>query len=242
MQKIVCVIVCVILLSFCTIYTSDTNEESVDCDSSSTITEIAIDDIEESQVLNNTDQESNQDSSTISESEVTSSHAATSSVTSEENTIQECATPDNKGAFKSYTNYNLLSKDSPQWNKIQCDENAYTDKNGLRKVGEYYCVAMGSYYTQSLGDLFEIQTEGGSFKVIICDFKADKDTDINNQYTLFNNCMVEFYVDMQTLNATAEVMGDISYIDDNFNGAIIKVNKIGNYFDAKEGDNNEGKN
>lgn len=142
----------------------------------------------------------------------------------------EYETPDNSGAFKSYTNYRLLSKNSPQWNKIQCDENAYTDENGLRKVGEYYCVAMGSYYTDTLGDLFEITTEGGTFKVIICDFKADHDTDAKNQYTSANRCMTEFYVDTGSLNKTAKLMGDISYIDESFEGVIVEVNKIGNYF------------
>lgn len=138
--------------------------------------------------------------------------------------------PSNVGKFKSYTNYQILSKDSKQWTKIQCNENAYTDENGLRKVDEYYCVAMGSYYAKNLGDLFEIQTEGGLFKVIICDFKADEHTDANNQYTLANGCMVEFYVDINILNDTAEQMGDISYIDQNFSGEIVSINKVGNYF------------
>lgn len=241
MQKIVCVIVCAILLSFCTTYTSDTNEESVECDSSSITMEAAIDEID-SQVVSSAIQESSQENSTTIESEVISSDTATSEIVPEEITIQEYSTPNKTGEFKSYTNYNLLSKDSPQWNTIQCHSDAYTDRNGLRKVGDYYCVAMGSYYTQTLGDLFEIYTEGGSFKVIICDFKADRDTDVNNQYTLFNNCMVEFYVDMQTLNSTAKRMGDISYINKNFDGAIVKVHKIGNYFDIKEGDADESKN
>lgn len=144
--------------------------------------------------------------------------------------VNSYSVPYNGGSFKSYTNYQLLSKSSPQWNKIQCNSNAYTDENGLRKVGEYYCVAMGSYYTRTLGDLFEIQTEGGSFKVIICDFKADVHTDSNNQYTLGNGCVIEFYVDMSQLNSTARQMGDISYVDSNFRGPIISINKIGNYF------------
>ena len=144
--------------------------------------------------------------------------------------VNSYSVPYNGGSFKSYTNYQLLSKSSPQWNKIQCNSNAYTDENGLRKVGEYYCVAMGSYYTRTLGDLFEIQTEGGSFKVIICDFKADVHTDSNNQCTLGNGWVIEFYVDMSRLNSTARQMGDISYVDSNFRGSIISINKIGNYF------------
>lgn len=180
----------------------------------------------ESQIINN----SNQESSEIITSE-TSSHSTTSvNVNSEQYIVQEYQVPSNKGSFKSYTDYNLLDRDSAQWNKIQCDPNAYTDQNGLRKVGEYYCVAMGSYYADSLGDLFEIHTEGGSFKVIICDFKADQDTDVNNQCTSLNGCMTEFYVDTNLLDSTAKLIGDISCIDNNFQGTITKVSKLGNYF------------
>lgn len=135
------------------------------------------------------------------------------------------------GKFKSYTHYLLLSKSSSQWKKIQCNENAYTDNKGLRKVDEYYCVAMGSYYSRRLGDLFEIKTDGGSFKVIICDFKADRHTDSNHQYTVSNGCVVEFYVDTNVLDSTAKRMGDISYADKKFSGKIVSINKIGNYFD-----------
>lgn len=134
------------------------------------------------------------------------------------------------GSFKSYTNYQLLSKSSPQWTKIQCNPNVYSDENGLRKVDGYYCVAMGSYYTKTLGDLFEIQTEGGTFQVIICDWKDDSDTDSTNRYTVANGCMIEFYVDMTCFNSTARRMGDVSYASSIFQGKVLRVTKIGNYF------------
>lgn len=143
---------------------------------------------------------------------------------------QAYSVPSNGGRFKSYTNYQLLSKKSPQWTKVQCNPNAYTDGNGLRKVGEYYCVAMGSYYSRTLGDLFEIRTENGTFKVILCDFKSDKHTDSTHRYTSRNNCVVEFYVNTSSLNRTAKRMGDISYIGGAFSGKIISITKIGNYF------------
>lgn len=134
------------------------------------------------------------------------------------------------GSFKSYTNYQLLSKSSPQWTKIQCNPNAYSDENGLRKVDSYYCVAMGSYYTKTLGDLFEIQTESGTFQVIICDWKDDGDTDSTHRYTTANGCMIEFYVDMTCFNSTARKMGDVSYASSIFQGKVLRVTKIGNYF------------
>lgn len=123
--------------------------------------------------------------------------------------------------FKSYTNYHCLSRSSAQW-KLQ--EKAHTDNNGLRKIGNDYLVAMGSYYAKSLGDRFRITTSTGNvFTVMICDFKADSDTNSTHQYTS-NGCMIEFYVD-NNLNSKAKQMGDISYIK-GFSGNITKVERL----------------
>lgn len=154
-------------------------------------------------------------------------------ITQEESTVSSASKgtytiPDNGGKFKSYTNYRLLSKSSPQWNKIQCHKNAYTDENGLRKVGDYYCVAMGSYYSTTLGDTFEVTTEGGTFRVVLCDFKANQHTDSTNRYTAHNGCVIEFYVDMDSLDSAARRMGDISYADSKFSGKITSITKTGN--------------
>ena len=224
MQRIIYITISTVLLVFCSMYALDQKEAVIQ---NYTTSEEVID-------INNSSQNAVQEEIVIEESEtseVVSSSTTTSIETSEESTIQEYATPSASGKFKSYTNYKLLNHKSPQWIKVQCNKNAYTDENGLRKVGEYYCAAMGSYYSTTLGDIFEIQTDGGSFKIIICDFKSDKHTDTNNQYTLSNGCMVEFYVDTTLLNKTAKQMGDISYADKNFKGKIVAVNKLGNYFE-----------
>ena len=221
MQRIAYIIISTVLVVCCSIYTLDQKEEVIQ---NYTTSEEIVD-------INNSSQNISQEEVVVEESEVTSSSTTTSSEVSEESTIQEYATPNISGQFKSYTNYKLLNHDSPQWTKVQCNKNAYTDENGLRKVEEYYCVAMGSYYSQTLGDLFEIQTECGSFKVIICDFKSDEHTDKKNQYTTSNGCVVEFYVDIELLDDTAKQMGNISCVDKNFVGKIIAVNKLGNYFE-----------
>ena len=138
--------------------------------------------------------------------------------------------PDVPRDFKTYTDYTKLSKQYPQWTKVQTI--AYTDENGLRKVDNYYCVAMGSYYTNTVGDLFRITTETGNvFEVIITDFKADRDTDIKNQYTTLNYCMVEFYVDVAGLPSKARRCGTISKID-GFDGKVISIERLGNYFEV----------
>ena len=131
--------------------------------------------------------------------------------------------------FKSYTNYKMLNRKSSQWLKIQTI--AYTGEYGLRKVDDYYCVAMGSYYTKRVGDLFRITLETGySFEVIITDFKSDRHTDKNHQYTKSNNCIVEFYVDYNTFDRKARSSGSISSIPQ-FAGMVVNIESLGNYFD-----------
>ena len=228
MQRLTYVIVSIVLVT-CIALSFTIKKDRSECNQdTSTSSEEAVDE-SDSQIIESSSQETSQEEIIISKPE-TNNSVITSSIVSNQTIIQEFATPSTDGSFKSYTNYKLLNHRSPQWTKIQCNENAYTDENGLRKVGEYYCVAMGSYYTKTLGDLFEIQTEYGSFKVIICDFKSDTHTDVNNQYTLHNGCVVEFYVDTVTLHPTAKKMGNISYVNDNFKGKIVAVNKLGNYF------------
>lgn len=132
--------------------------------------------------------------------------------------------------FKSYTNYKMLNRSSPQWTKIQTI--AYSDGNGLRKVEDYYCAAMGSYYSTTLGDLFRITTETGNvFTIIMCDFKANQHTNSTHQYTSANGCIVEFYVDYTCFNARARYAGSISAIS-GFSGKIISIEFLGNYFTA----------
>lgn len=136
------------------------------------------------------------------------------------------AVPSVNTSFKSYTYYTALSKSSIQW-KLQ--EKAYSDKNGLRKIGNYYLAAMGSYYSTKIGDTFRITTDkGNTFDIILCDAKSDRHTDKQHMYTVSNNCMVEFYVDGKTLNSTVKRMGSVGALP-KFSGRIIKVKYLGFY-------------
>lgn len=135
--------------------------------------------------------------------------------------------------FKSYTCYTLLNKQSTQWRLQQL---AYTDSNGLRKIGNYYLAAMGSYYSTTIGDLFRITTDTGAvFEIILCDLKSDRHTDSKHMYTVANNCMVEFYVDPNSYFVLWDMnkfpCGDPGTLGalDQFSGNIIKVESLGHY-------------
>jgi hypothetical protein len=106
----------------------------------------------------------------------------------------------------------ITSVSSPQY-KLQ--QQAYTGKHGIRMVNGRYCVALGSFYTNKIGQNFDLVLENGTvIPCVLADQKADKDTNGNNQVTSHNGCMSEFIVDSNSLDRTAKKMGDISYCEE----------------------------
>ena len=101
---------------------------------------------------------------------------------------------------------------------------AATDENGLRKIDDYYCVAMGTHYGK-VGDKLYIETdEGACWKVILADIKSDKHTDSTNSYTLSNGCMMEFIVDTRQMPGPIKRSGTVNGLG--FQGNITVVKKI----------------
>lgn len=87
----------------------------------------------------------------------------------------------------------------------------------------HYLVAMGSGWGVELGDTFLIITdEGNIFSVMICDEKADRDTDSTNTVTRTNGCMVEFYVRRDLLNHSVKHHGTVGKLSQ-FSGKIVAV-------------------
>ena len=126
------------------------------------------------------------------------------------------------GSFKSYTDYRCLSRSSPQW---RLQEQAYTDENGLRKIGDAYLVAMGSYYGTTLGTEYIVTlSNGSSFTVMLCDGKADRHTDANNQVCLANGSVIEFYVEADKMPSIVRQMGSVGALEQ-FSGSIVSIEK-----------------
>lgn len=132
--------------------------------------------------------------------------------------------PTSFNTFKSYMDYKCIKKNCIQGN-IVYGKNAWTDGDGLRKSGEYYCVALGSYYG-NIGDKFVVETDKGNvYKIIKADEKANKHTDSTNRYTLTNGCMMEWIVEINKLNKTIKSSGNIDNVK-KVSGAILKITKI----------------
>lgn len=140
--------------------------------------------------------------------------------------------PDCDTSFKAYMDYNCITDDTTaQWELQQI---AYTDEYGLRKIGTDYCVAVGSYYSETVGERFKITLDNDSeFTVIISDLKKDEHTDSSNRYSpvydengeFYSANVLEFVVDTKQLHSMVITLGTVSYYDE-FEGNIISIERL----------------
>lgn len=137
--------------------------------------------------------------------------------------------PSGDTSFKSWMDYTAITnKQSPQW-KLQ--EQAYTDENGLRKVDEYYCVAVGTGLSKGIGTKLIVTLDTGiEIPVIVADHKANRHTDATNTYMAMNNGrinVVEFVVEYSRLAEKTKLMGDVSYVPGGqFKGQVVEIKGV----------------
>ena len=130
-------------------------------------------------------------------------------------------------AFKSYEDADCIT-DSIKSAQGRLKQKYHLDlKTGVYMVGNRYCVAVGSYYTEHIGvkiDLILLSRNGRkhTLKCITADSKADKDT-IKNHKVHKDGSVVEFVVRTRTLPVKTRLMGDISYAGKQFKGKIVKI-------------------
>ena len=140
--------------------------------------------------------------------------------------------PDGNTDFKSYMSYRAITnKRSPQW---RLQQECWTDEDGLRRQTDDYVVAMGTYYSSTVGERFKITLDSGEeFTVIVGDIKADRHTNATNQYnTVYNTRgevisynVLEFIVDTSVLDRTAKRSGTVSSLS-YLSGNITSIKKI----------------
>lgn len=128
---------------------------------------------------------------------------------------------------KTYMDYRKITNTSSEQYKLQQNKDCYTTDTGLRKVNEYYCIAVGTYYSENIGDKLIVHMENGkSFKAIVSDFKDDNDTDETNRQHKKDGSVIEFIVDVDKLpKLVRKDTGDVSYLDDKFKGEIKAIIK-----------------
>lgn len=138
-------------------------------------------------------------------------------------------------SFKTYMDYRTITDITSAQYMLQME--AYTDDMGLRKYEDHYIVAMGTYYSDNVGDTFKITLDNDtSFNVIIGDIKADCHTDSKNMYSpvydedgnFVSANVIEFIVDTKKLDRSVKKLGTIEVYDD-FKGNIVKIERTDVY-------------
>lgn len=123
--------------------------------------------------------------------------------------------------IKSYMDYRCITSTISRQYKLQ-KSYAYTNDCGIRMVNGRYCIAVGSYYTTTIGQYIDVELENGSvIKAILADCKDDAHTDSTNRINP-NGSVVEFVIDIDTLDYTAKIMGDISCVND-WNSKVVNI-------------------
>lgn len=144
-------------------------------------------------------------------------------------------------SFKGYMcMHKVTSRTSKQWEFLHSGNYEFnTDNNGIMMYGDYYVVAMGSYYTgYKVGSTFRITLDSNiTFDVITGDEKADVDTDVNNSYRPKGSSrgeIVEFIIacgeegavcnNYNTISDESRRLGNLSSLG--FKGNISKIEVI----------------
>lgn len=138
--------------------------------------------------------------------------------------------PDMNTKMYTYMDYTCITNTSSTQHKLQ--QSAWTDENGLRRYGDDYMIAMGTYYAPECGIRYRITLDNGTmFTAIIGDVKDDSITDEYNMYTPYYGDeevkanVIEFIVDTPQLDSFARKMGTISMIDE-FDAGIYSIERI----------------
>lgn len=129
----------------------------------------------------------------------------------------------NQRDFKSYESYKVItSKNSPHY-KLQ-NQYAVTGPEGIRKVDDRFCIAVGSYFTTTIGQYIDIVLANGTIiPCILGDQKSDAHTDEQHIAHSTDGSIVEFIVDLDVLNELPRKMGNISYVYSEWQSPVVQV-------------------
>ena len=122
-------------------------------------------------------------------------------------------------SFKSYMGAHKITDTSSAQYQLKSE---YLDSAcGIKLVDDRYVIAIGTYYTETVGTRVDLVMDSGEVvPCIVGDVKADEDTDATNRQHNVDNSVVEFIVNSDTLNSEAKSHGDCSWADPRLMGEI----------------------
>lgn len=133
--------------------------------------------------------------------------------------------PDNmETSFKTYMDYRTITDKASDQYRLQ--QQAYTDSDGIRRVEDDVCIAVGSAYADEIGTRLRINLDSGkSFTAVVGDLKADCDTDETNRfYPVYDGMadITEFIVDTDMIDPKVKKSGSVGSYD-RYSGNITSI-------------------
>jgi hypothetical protein len=126
------------------------------------------------------------------------------------------------GGMKTWMSYTKITDSSSDQYKLQ--KEATTDENGLRMIGDRYCVAIGTHFNLSVGDKFDLLLENGTrIPCVVGDIKSNVHTDSSHIFTMQSSCMSEFITDVPHLQRDIKRSGDVSSLCDEWNSPVTEL-------------------
>lgn len=124
--------------------------------------------------------------------------------------------------MKSFMGYDkITAKSSPQY-KLQ--KYADTASDGIRTVNGRYCIALGSYFTHTIGQYVDIVLENGVvIECILGDQKSDRHTDAAHIAHRSDGSVLEFVVDETKITQKCWTYGSISYAHEEWKSPVAQV-------------------
>ena len=120
-----------------------------------------------------------------------------------------------------FMDYRKITDETTAQYRLQ--QECKTDSQGIRRYGDYICVALGSAYGQDIGDTWHVKLKcGAEFDIIYAEHKDDGMTDffghddVNYDEQDCTN-VIEFVVDEEKIPAAVEIAGTFTKLD-NFGG------------------------
>ena len=122
-------------------------------------------------------------------------------------------------SFKSYMGAHKITDTTSAQYQLKSE---YLDSAcGIKLVDDRYVIAIGTYYTETIGTRVDLVME--SDEVVPCivgDVKRDRDTDAMNRQHNVDGSVIEFVVNADTLSSEAKSHGDCSWADPRLMGEI----------------------
>jgi hypothetical protein len=124
----------------------------------------------------------------------------------------------------------ITSRTSPHY-KLQ-NSYAYTAEDGIRMVEGRYCIALGSYFTKTIGQYVDVVLENGTvIHCILGDQKSDAHTDAAH-IAHPDGSIVEFIIDKKLIDPLPRRMGSMSYAYEEWRSPVVQIIVYDiNYFD-----------